>query len=253
MNPPIRTAIILAAGMGTRMKHTGAQMPKGFLRLGDRPIIEESLWHLEAVGVRRVVIVTGHLAHFYDRLADKYQGLVETVRNPRFADSGSMASLSCAAGRVAEDFLLLESDLIYERRALTECLAFPRDNVVLLSDFTNSGDEVFVQTRRGCLAEMSKNRGRLGPDIAGEFVGISKISCKLYEVMLREAANRFMTSHHVDYDTDCLAAVARRMPVYCHLVEDLRWHEIDDESHFHRAKHSIHPAILEKARLATRH
>jgi len=236
MTPPIRTAVVLAAGMGTRMKQKGTQMPKGFLCLGQHPIIEESLWHLQAVGIRRVVIVTGHLAHFYDRLAEKYPQLVQTVHNPRFADSGSMASLSCAAGRVAEGFLLLESDLTYQRRALTECLGFAGDNVVLVSGFTNSGDEVFVEARRGRLVAMSKNRKHLGPDIVGEFVGISKISSKLYRTMLRDAAGRFRTSYHVDYETGCLAAVARRIPVHCHLVEDLRWYEIDDEWQLRRAK-----------------
>jgi choline kinase len=63
------SAVILAAGMGTRLKGIGGEAPKGFLKLGGEPIIVESLRKLERAGITRVVIVTGHLRGFYDELA----------------------------------------------------------------------------------------------------------------------------------------------------------------------------------------
>ncbi len=113
----VRTAVILAAGQGTRLDELGRQAPKGFLHLGTRPIVEESIRRLEHVGIERILIVTGHLAEFYDRLAAQYRGLIETVHNPRFAETGSLASLTAARELLDEDFLLLESDLVYEPRA----------------------------------------------------------------------------------------------------------------------------------------
>ena len=62
----IGTAIILAAGMGVRLKERGKLMPKGCLCLGEKPIFEESVLRLLAVGIERIVIVTGHLAEQYD-------------------------------------------------------------------------------------------------------------------------------------------------------------------------------------------
>ena len=67
----VRTAVILAAGMGTRLGSIGREIPKGFLRCGDRPILEESIDHLTHDGVERIVIVTGHLREFYDELANR--------------------------------------------------------------------------------------------------------------------------------------------------------------------------------------
>ncbi|MBC8875685.1 MAG: NTP transferase domain-containing protein [Planctomycetes bacterium] len=57
MSAIVTSSVILAAGMGIRMERRGKRMPKGFLRLGDRPIIEESISRLLEVGVRRIVIV----------------------------------------------------------------------------------------------------------------------------------------------------------------------------------------------------
>jgi choline kinase len=135
----IQTAVILAAGMGTRLRDEVEDYPKGFLRLGEQPIIEESIQRLVAAGIRDIVIVTGHCADYYERLAAGQDGLVRTVHNPRFADSGSMYSLYCARDAVDDSFLLLESDLIYEQRALTELLIEPAPDAILLSGPTGAG------------------------------------------------------------------------------------------------------------------
>ena len=105
--------------------------------------------------IRKILVftswVTGHLAEQFEPLRDRYQGAVQLVHNSYYADSGSMYSLYCARQHVDEDFLLLESDLIYERRALAALLEYPEDDILLLSGFTNSSDEVFVETNGGCL------------------------------------------------------------------------------------------------------
>ncbi len=243
----VPSAIILAAGMGLRMRALGEQMPKGYICLGTSPILEESISHLVAVGIGHIVIVTGHLAEFFEPLPAKYNGIVRLVHNPLYAESGSMYSLYCARDHVDEDFLLLESDIIFERRALTSCLENRHENVVLLSGYTNSSDEIFVETNReGHLVSMSKNRDDLGAAIAGEFVGISKVSSRLFGVMLEKAVERFRTTRRVDYETDCLVASTGLLDVHCHLVEDLIWSEIDDASHLSRARDVVYPRLPEQ-------
>lgn len=55
-------AVILAGGMGTRLRPYTFSIPKPLIRLGDLPIIEILLCQLEAAGVRRVHVALGHLA-----------------------------------------------------------------------------------------------------------------------------------------------------------------------------------------------
>ncbi|MCP3690047.1 MAG: phosphocholine cytidylyltransferase family protein [Gammaproteobacteria bacterium] len=242
-NYEVRTAVILAAGMGVRLKGRGKLTPKGCMRLGSKSIIEESVLRLLSVGIQRIVIVTGHLAEQFDHLPTQYGKAVQLVNNPYFADSGSMYSLYCARQYLGESFLLLESDLVYERRALTKCLEHLSENVVLLSGFSNSSDEVFVETRDGCLVAMSKNRERLGSEVLGELVGICKISRSLFAAMLTSATDRFRTTRHMDYETDCLIDVAQLMPVSCPVVDDLILCEIDDEIHLAHAQNHVYPII----------
>ena len=246
-----KTAVILAAGLGSRLGASSRNRPKGFLALGTRPIIEESLERLKTSGIERVVIVTGHRRECYEELAASSSGFVSTVTNPVYADSGSMYSLYCARESVSGPFLLLESDLIYERRALTELLDHPADACILLSGATRSGDEVYVETEDDRLVRMSKDRGRLGT-ITGELVGISKISQRLFEAMKSIAEKAFEKDLKYDYETDCLVEAAKELPIACHLVPDLAWAEIDDDNHLERARNVVYPIIAGRDRSATR-
>jgi 2-aminoethylphosphonate-pyruvate transaminase len=220
----------------------GVNIPKGFLKLGEKPIIEESIEKLAAVGVTRIVIVTGHLASFYRGLAARRAGLVETVRNARYADSGSFYSLwlaleHLAAGKSNCPFLLLESDLVYEIRALEEVLEDPHEDVILLSGPTGSGDEVWVEAdASGRLVSMSKDRSKLGPEVAGELVGITRVSPGLAEELRRQGEGLLSLQPMAEYETCGLVAAGARRPAYCRRADGLVWAEIDDENHLARAR-----------------
>jgi len=247
MTKILQLAVILAAGMGTRLKEEGKTKPKGFLRLGKRPIIQEAIDKMLRVGIKKIIIVTGHHFEFYERLKEFYPGIIETVYNSQYAWSGNMYSLYCARARLLEDFLLVESDLVYEERALSEILKFPKDNGVLLSNPTASGDEVYVTVSGARIVGLSKDLAQISSNIAGELVGITKVSCFLFKEMLAVAEVMFRRSLQVTYDMDCLTTVASLYPLYYHLVPDLIWSEIDDPLEFKRVKINIYPAILKQA------
>ena len=147
----IRQAVIVAGGMGTRLKEMTEFMPKGFIELGGLPIVEQSVRKLFAAGVEEIIIGTGHCAEWYERFAARYPGVV-LVRNENFAATGSMGTLACCAPLVKGDFLLLESDLIYDSVALHALINESRRDVLLASGPTSSGDEVWLLAdREGCL------------------------------------------------------------------------------------------------------
>ena len=237
----IDTAVILAAGLGSRLPADLSSRPKGFLRLGEKPIVEESIARLRQAGVDNIVIVTGYCSGLYEALASLYPGCVRTVHNEKFADSGSMYSLYQARHELAGPFLLLESDLIYEPRALQALLEGP-PNCVLLSGPTDSGDEVYVETRDGRLVNMSKDPRELGSEPSGELVGLCKLTRGVFDSMIDFSEDAFRSTLQVDYETEALVAASHKHQIDCPVIHDLLWAEIDDSDHLARAT-TIYPRL----------
>jgi 2-aminoethylphosphonate-pyruvate transaminase len=240
----VQTALILAAGLGSRLKHHTSEIPKGFLRVGEETLIERSLRLLYAQGILRVIIGTGYRSAFYDDLKKKYAPVV-TWKNEIFDQTGSFYTLYNMRDLVHGDFLLLESDLLYEERALTHLLENPGKDIILASGKTASGDEVYIETdSQGMLVRMSKKRNELGT-ISGELVGVSKISLPTFHRLISLYEGREEEARKIEYES-ALVCLSAHLPIKVDVAPDLIWTEIDTEAHLDRARHTILPIISQK-------
>lgn len=234
MSQVITKAVILAAGMGLRMKEMGEEIPKGFIRLGKIPIIEHSLKALISCGIQEIIIVTGHKGGYYKNLKETYPQ-IKIVENTEFADTGTMYSLWCAQDYIDSDFLLLESDLIYAPGEVTRILNAPFSDCLLLSGTTHAGDEVYVEAVENRVSSISKNRDQIKNPV-GEYIGIAKISKHLYDKLKQIAESLFDTNPKMSYDMDCLVQIASEHPIYFLRMGGLDWAEIDDLTQLERAQ-----------------
>lgn len=238
----IRIAVILAAGMGTRLESvTNNKKPKGFININGRTLIDRSISKLKNEGIKKIYIVTGHLSEFYDELADDDLQII-TIKSGCYKTKGSMSSLAVLENELKEDFLLLESDIIYEIDALKKVIEYPKGDCVLISGKTNSGDECYIEIRNNNLYKISKDISQIR-EVFGELVGISKISLKLYKQMLIEYKNNHINQYHYE---DAIFDVAKKREIGYLKVENLIWGEIDDIVHLNRIKNNIIPKLLLK-------
>ena len=234
MKKNITQAIILAAGMGVRLKELNRGVPKGFISFGnDKPIIEHSISALLACGIKDIIIVTGFMDKHYEKLRSRYPQ-IKTVRNEKYSETGTMYSLWCARNLVNTDFILLESDLIYEIRAIKELLESTSENSILISEKTDAGDEVYVGADDNWVKQISKDRKTLS-SIVGEFIGISKLSYDFYLKLIQRAEEDFDSNLLISYDMDCFVAVAEINHLGFLKIEKLLWAEIDDVSQLNKA------------------
>lgn len=115
-------AVVLAAGMGTRLAPFTRSRPKCLVPLHGRPIFFRALDALRKQGVRDVVVTVGYLGdQVRDCLTDEFRGLnVTFVRNDAYAASGSLLSFDLALKRCPRDsdLLLIEGDVVFERDLL---------------------------------------------------------------------------------------------------------------------------------------
>lgn len=244
----IREAVILGGGLGSRLEDVIKDMPKGFLELDGEYIVETSVKKLLAQGVERIIIGTGHCREAYDELAKKYPA-IETVYNPKYAETGSMGTLEVCAPLVTSDFLLLESDLIYDSVALFTLINDPHRDVILGSGKTNSGDEVYLEVdSKNHIKNISKKLTELNGHYA-ELVGISKLSVATLNAMCEFAEAHHESNPRLEYESALVGAQQSGHNLFVRKIEYLAWREIDDASHLAMAKQEVLPRILENEQL----
>lgn len=218
-------AVILAAGLGSRL---GFHRPKGLLTLGKETLVGRSLRLLRQAGLDEPTLVVGHLAQEYAPICPS------RLYNPDYASTGSLRSLLIAYRQLQDDLVVLESDLLYEPRALDRLLQCPNPDVILASGRTHAGDEVYVDAPHDRLRNLSKTA-----ITDREFVGINRFSKEL----LQELESWGETRPAAHYETDGLVALCHRRTIHVEFIPDLIWCEIDDPDHLRRAENQIYPQL----------
>lgn len=240
----IRTAVIMAAGLGLRINQHIDDKPKGFIQIDGVALIERAIRILSKYGINRFIIGIGYQAGYYEKLAEVFPN-IELKKNPIYDQTSSFYTLFNLRDLIKENFLLLESDLLFEEKAIEFLLQTEEHNVVLASGWTHSQDEVYIETDSGeVLVGMSKDKNALS-HLFGELVGITKLSYKTFQKICEQYENDETRAKQIDYET-ALSTISPLDPIHVAKIEDLVWTEIDMVSHLNRARDVIYPAIKAK-------
>lgn len=155
-----RTALLLAAGMGSRLSPLTDSTAKCLIPVSGIPILERLVRTLISYDFTRLVIVVGHEAHsIRDYLGDHSNDIeIDYVVSSRYRTTNNIYSLWLARRVINEPFLLIESDLVFEESLLEEMLKADRVAVSRQLPWMN-GTTVMLDGRGGisafCLGEMS--------------------------------------------------------------------------------------------------
>lgn len=246
----IRQAVIMAGGLGSRLKDKTTEMPKGFIEIDGQAIVEASVKKLFAMGIEEIIIGTGHCNRWYDKLAEKYH-CIKTVKNEDYKNTGSMGTLDICIPYIQEAALVLESDLIYDIIGLHSLIQNKNSNVILGSGKTDSGDEVYLEVdAQNHLTALSKKKQEV-KSIFAELVGISKISKNTLKAM----SDYYQASNNkkMEYEHAMLAvsknATNDENKIAVKKIEYYAWREIDNEEHLKMAIEKVYPRIKENEEL----
>lgn len=247
MTRNIETAVILAAGLGSRLGDLKKNKPKAFIEIGNESLINRSIRLLLSKGIKKIIIGTGYGSDHFDELKEIYPQ-VSTHRNPKFDTTGSMYTLHFLRDLIKGPFLLLEGDLLYSDEALDKLIQDDREDIILASDATHSGDEVFIQHgKENLLEKMSKDKGQLH-HVDGELVGISKLSLTTLSLLSKFAEASYQKDEYDIHYEDAFVGITKNTTLFVKVIENLAWCEIDDASHLERAKSIVYPKILKQQR-----
>ena len=131
-------AIILAAGMGKRLKELTQDRTKCMVQVNGVALIDRMLHQIESRHLSRIVIVVGYegekLMKYIDTLGIRTPRVY--VQNPIYDKTNNIYSLALAKDYLCQDdTLLFESDLIFEDAVIDQLLDDPRETLALVDKY----------------------------------------------------------------------------------------------------------------------
>ena len=251
-------AIILAAGMGKRLKELTQNNTKCMVKVNGISLIERMLSQLDNKKLSRIVIVVGYEGQ---KLID-YIGTLNVkttitfIDNPIYEKTNNIYSLALAKDwLLKEDTILLESDLIFEDAVLDELLNDPRQTLALVDKYESWMDGTCVKIGADDTIESF---------IPGKRFKYNEIEEYYKTVNIYKFSKHFSKTHYVPF-LDAYQAALGRNEYYEQVLRVItmldepeikakrltgqRWYEIDDIQDLDIAESIFTPNDDEKVRL----
>jgi histidinol-phosphate aminotransferase len=232
----VTRAIVLAAGLGSRLSEGGDITPKPLRRVAGVPLIVRVLRTLEAAGIEHAVVVIGHGGHLIrEAVAEGHDlGLdVSFVENTDYLKKNGVSVLTAAAF-IDQECVLTMSDHLYSPELVRRLLAaeIPADGAALAVDYDiprcfDLGDATKVAVERGRIVRIAKELDsydaldtgvfRIGPSLVAELSRVAELN--------GDASL-----------SDGVQALSRRGVFAAVDVGDVRWIDVDTQPALERAE-----------------
>jgi histidinol-phosphate/aromatic aminotransferase/cobyric acid decarboxylase-like protein/choline kinase len=230
-------AVILAAGMGNRLGKFTRDNTKCMLLINGRRLIERALDALFAAGIRKCIIVVGYQKqNLMDCIGSKYKDMdVHYVSNDIYSKTNNIYSLYLAKDYlVSDDTILLESDLIFEDRIISEMLDCPGNALAAVAPYESWMDGTVVQLAHNNTISAFIPRKFFKyseKETYYKTVNIYKFSKEFLRevyVPFLEAYSRAMGNNEYYEQVLRVIAVLDKHEIKAFILSGQKWYEIDD-------------------------
>ena len=248
---PETKAIILAAGMGTRLRPMTQDLPKCMaIVLNGKTLLETQMETLQSCGIREIAVVRGYKAEKIIPPGIRYHS------NPQYQTTNILHSLFAAEQELDGEVLVSYSDIWYEEAVVKRLLRCEKE-IALGVDI--DWKEYYLGRKEHPIEEAenvifnSSNEvlkiGKIGAgkeEVHGEFIGMMKLTRRGCEILKRhyhQAKQLYdgkpfqrAQSFRQAYLTDLLQEMADLgVPVHCEIIGS-GWKEIDTIEDFRKAR-----------------
>lgn len=236
-------AIILAAGKGSRLGEITGELPKSFIEIQGKKLIDYNLDMLSKYGVNDIIIVTGYKCEAFEELL-RDRSNIRFVYNPFYETTNVLPSFWFGQGLLKDDFIYLHADTLCDTSIFEELLSSKGD-IVLPIDFKERDEEAMkVRLEKEDVVEISKTIPV--EDADGEFIGIAKISgCSL--LALKQVTTSIMKEKKFSsfFEVALQVIMDKKLSKVTSIpTRGQFWCEIDFLEDYEKAKKNISTSLL---------
>lgn len=246
-------AIILAAGIGRRMRPLTDDCHKALLEVGGRAIMGRILEGLQANGITEVYIVTGYRADDVEDYVAREFGDLQCafIRNEKFASTNNIYSMALALEVIEldADVILIESDLLYEPSVITRLIKSEHPNVALVDKYRTGldGTVVSVSADNVITQVIPSSLQPANFDFSDKFktLNIYKFSADFCRTTFRKLLSYYARI----IDDNCyyelilgILIYMQQVQIHAEVIDGELWAEVDDPNDLRAASFTFVPS-----------
>lgn len=230
-------ALILAAGMGTRLDDLTANRPKALVTVNNKELLSHVFDFLDHPSVAKKAVVTGYCSELLTNFVKKHFPATEMFFNPNFSQ-GSIRTIETALSFLDDDFLLLNVDHIYPQKMLHVILN-NCEGITAICDF----DRKLVSDDMKVKLDSNKNLKKIMKtltDYDGGYIGMTfcdKAHLKTYREAVKETRKVHGDNISVEYVLGHLANNGVKINI-CD-VSGIGWFEVDTKEDLKVAENKL--------------
>ena len=228
-NKRVTTALLLAAGIGSRLYPLTQNEPKCLTIVSGMSILERLISSLNQHGFKRLVVITGHLEnHIRDFLGNQAGDItIDYIFSPVYKTTNNIYSLWMAREIINEPFLLLESDLVFDESLLNAMLYPDRIAVAKMQPWMD-GTCVTIDQSQRVKAFWAGNAYSFGA-IKYKTVNIYSISLNSWHCIVKKLDQHISEGKVNDYYETVFAEMVADGSLFFKIVsfDGKPWYEID--------------------------
>lgn len=230
-------AIMLAAGMGKRLGKYTKGNTKCMVEVASRTILSRAADALAAAGIQKLIVVCGYERESLKAYTRENIKNIEVIfiDNPDYNTTNNIYSLSLASDYLmADDTILLESDLVFEESIIQKLLECPYENAAVVAKYeqwmdgtvtvTDEGDNIveFIEKKDFCFDKTESYYKTVN------IYKFSKEFCTRYYIPFLEAyIKAYGMNEYYELVLKALAHLSRT-GLKAFKLTDEKWYEIDD-------------------------
>lgn len=234
-------AIILAAGVGSRIRPLTDNCPKSLLKVDGKTILEMMISHIQDCGINEVIFVLGYLKEqIIEYVKINFPDLnAHFIVNERYEDTNTGYSLMLTKHLVGDSaFIKFDADVVFDKEILNQLIASKHENCLCIDTNIHLDAEEIKVTVKDDNRVIKASKTVAPKDAVGESIGIEKISGEtaknLFAVL--EKMMDAKQNHQEYYEAAYEQLIENSVPFYALDITGLRWVEIDTHADFAMAK-----------------
>jgi len=232
--------IILAAGLGSRMRSMTNSTPKTLIKVKDKPLLKFIMNSIDKKFCSEIIVVVGYKAEKIKKyLGNKNKNIkIRYIYNPIYFKTNSTYSMWLASPYFKKNILIINADTIFEKKILSLLINSKFQNALAIDDHIDIPlpDEAMKATinRHKRIINVSKKIPAKRTD--GDAIGIYKFNSLGINFLKKELNNLVKKNNTKNLFTLAVKNILNRVNIYAVSTNKAKWIEIDDIKDLKKAR-----------------